>query len=179
MTRTGPRTARGKATSRRNAWKHGILSIAVVLDEAEDAREWQAHVDGIFESLRPEGHLEHMLAERVAIALWKMRRVDFFQAVATDRYMKQARADLQIAKAFSQGTIASGVFPDISDNEIGRGKAARILPPQDDLDKIMRYESHLHRQYIQTLHELEAMQARRRGESTPLARLDITGAPGG
>jgi hypothetical protein len=41
----------------------------------------------------------------------------------------------------------------------------------------MRYEAHLHRQYIQTLHELEALQARRRGERTPLARLDITGAP--
>jgi hypothetical protein len=41
----------------------------------------------------------------------------------------------------------------------------------------MRYETHLHRLYIQTLHELEAIQARRHGERTPLARLDITASP--
>ena len=40
-----------------------------------------------------------------------------------------------------------------------------------------RYESHLHRKYIQTIHELEAMQGRRQGSKTPLARLDILGAP--
>jgi hypothetical protein len=43
----------------------------------------------------------------------------------------------------------------------------------------MRYEAHLHRQYIQTLHELEAIQIRRKGGTSPLARLDIIGAPGG
>jgi hypothetical protein len=44
---------------------------------------------------------------------------------------------------------------------------------------IMRYEAHLHRLYIQSLRELEAIQIRRRGGTSPLARLDITGAPGG
>jgi hypothetical protein len=43
----------------------------------------------------------------------------------------------------------------------------------------MRYEAHLFRQCIQALRELEAMQARRRGRAAPLARIDITGAPGG
>ncbi|HVG36503.1 MAG TPA: hypothetical protein VNA10_02100 [Thermoplasmata archaeon] len=44
---------------------------------------------------------------------------------------------------------------------------------------IMRYEAHLHRLYIQTLHELEAVQTRRKGGTSPLARIDITGPPGG
>ncbi len=43
----------------------------------------------------------------------------------------------------------------------------------------MRYEAHLHRQLLQTMHELEALQARRQGHATPLARLDVAGGPGG
>ncbi len=41
----------------------------------------------------------------------------------------------------------------------------------------MRYEAHFHRQYIQTLHELEAIQLGRQGGHFPLARLDISAPP--
>jgi hypothetical protein len=179
MPSTGPHSRRGKAVSRRNSWKHGILSIGIVINEAEDPAEWEAHVAGVFESLKPEGHLESMLTERIAIALWKMRRIDYFQAVATHTYMNQARRDLQIAEAYSQGTIAKGIFPDVSDDDVRPHKARRVLPATDELDKIMRYEAHLHRVFNQILHELEAIQIRRKGGRSPLARLDITGAPGG
>jgi hypothetical protein len=139
MAQTGPRTTNGKMKASRNAWKHGIRSEAVVLPEAEDEREWEAFRDGIYESLDLEGTLEYLMAERVALALWKLRRLEYYQNFATIHRMDDALIDLTIAAGYGQ----------------------------------------LHRQYIQTLHELEAMQARRRGERTPLARLDITGAPGG
>ncbi|MEK7247128.1 MAG: hypothetical protein AAB092_01520, partial [Chloroflexota bacterium] len=56
---------------------------------------------------------------------------------------------------------------------------ARLLPGDLTGPPAMRYEAHLHRQWLQTQHELEAMQARRRGESTPLARMDVINAPNG
>jgi hypothetical protein len=60
-----------------------------------------------------------------------------------------------------------------------RGAASGSLIPNDwHMRTIMRYEAHLHRQYIQTLHELKAIQARREGNPTPLARLNITAPPG-
>jgi hypothetical protein len=120
-----------------------------------------------------------MLAERIAINLWKMRRIDHFQAIITAEYMGQAHNDIRTAKAFAQNTLAKGIFPDVDEDEILLRKATRVLPARDDLDKIMRYEAHLHRQCIQTLHELEAIQIRRQGGTSPLARLDIIGAPGG
>jgi hypothetical protein len=40
---------------------------------------------------------------------------------------------------------------------------------------IMRYEAHLHRQWLQSLHELEAMQIRRQGRTSSLGSVDITG----
>jgi hypothetical protein len=49
----------------------------------------------------------------------------------------------------------------------------RILPFEADLEKINRYEAHLSRQMYQALHELEALQKRRGGEATPLARVDV------
>ena len=63
--------------------------------------------------------------------------------------------------------------------EVVRVERLRIILADEDMALIMRYSGQLHRQIIQSLHELEAMQARRRGERTPLARLDIIGAPGG
>jgi hypothetical protein len=53
-----------------------------------------------------------------------------------------------------------------------------LIPEDEVVATIMRYEASLHRQAIQFLHELEAMQTRRKGGTSPLARLDITGAPG-
>jgi hypothetical protein len=51
----------------------------------------------------------------------------------------------------------------------------RILPGEDDLQKIARYEAHLSRQMYQALHELEAFQKRRVGGAAPLARVDVHG----
>ncbi len=59
--------------------------------------------------------------------------------------------------------------------EVDRLRREQLLPNEDILNKVMRYEAHLNRQLNQTLHELEAMQARRQGGAAPLARLDVQG----
>ena len=51
----------------------------------------------------------------------------------------------------------------------------RLLPDETTLQKIARYEAHLSRGLYQTLHELEALQAKRGGGAAPLARLDVQG----
>jgi hypothetical protein len=50
-----------------------------------------------------------------------------------------------------------------------------ILPNEAELTKISRYEAHLSREMYRALHELEALQKRRAGEPTPLARIDVQG----
>lgn len=57
--------------------------------------------------------------------------------------------------------------------EQDRMRRERLLPEASALHAITRYESSLHRQLMQVMHELEAAQARRRGQSTPLLRADI------
>jgi len=58
---------------------------------------------------------------------------------------------------------------------VNNGSPVFLLPPGTELDKIVKYEAHLSRQFYQALHELEARQKQRRGEATPLARLDVHG----
>jgi hypothetical protein len=54
----------------------------------------------------------------------------------------------------------------------------RLLPDDETLNKVARYEAHLSRLFHKTLHELEALQVRRLGGSAPLARLDVDGLAG-
>jgi hypothetical protein len=68
---TGPKTKEGKRRSRRNAIKHGILS-SVLLISAGDGTEDAAEFDRLFAELRrelaPEGALEAMVVESIAVA---------------------------------------------------------------------------------------------------------------
>ena len=57
--------------------------------------------------------------------------------------------------------------------QIVKRRRAKILPSADDLQKIGRYESHLSKEMYRALHELEALQERRIGGRSPLARLDV------
>ena len=75
---TGPLRLAGKAASRMNAVKHGILSAEVVvrglrIQERED--EFKALRARFRESLAPEGPVEEMLVERIVTMQWRLRRV--------------------------------------------------------------------------------------------------------
>ena len=75
---TGPRTAAGKAASRMNAVKHGILSGMVVvrgLRIQEHEEEYEGLRKRCFESLAPVGPVEEMLVERIVMTQWRLRRV--------------------------------------------------------------------------------------------------------
>jgi hypothetical protein len=76
---TGPRTATGKARSSKNALRHGLGSALPVLP-GESPRAWEDFRDGIVASLAPAGPLETELAGRVALSLWRLRRMAAYEA---------------------------------------------------------------------------------------------------
>ncbi len=140
--RRGPKTAAGKARISGNAITHGISSTRLVV-LGESPTEWEMHRRGIEDTLAPVGPVERALTERVAAAIWRLRRVAAYETAALAE-----RQDLAPA-------------------------SARLLPHPLDLDRIIRYEAHLNRQLYQALHELESMRAERRGQPTPLLRVDV------
>src|SRR6185503_10651237 len=72
--RTGPRTAAGKANSRMNALKHGLTAKTPLLPD-EDPDEFRRFVWEVVEDLSPVGPVQLELAHRVAVLMWKRRRV--------------------------------------------------------------------------------------------------------
>src|SRR5215203_6046074 len=78
----GPRTEEGKEVTRWNSVRHGISSPAPVVPGLEKPEDWQEHLAGVLESLSPEGHLETVLAERVALLSWRLHSVTCYETGA-------------------------------------------------------------------------------------------------
>ena len=79
MTKGGPVTQEGKEAVRWNATRHGIRSPAPVVPGMEKTEDWEEHREGVLESLQSEGHLEEVLAERVALLSWRLHRVTRYE----------------------------------------------------------------------------------------------------
>lgn len=71
---TGPRTPAGKAASSANAVRHGILSRHLILP-GESREEFDELLSLLLAEQKPVGTLESALVERMAIALWRQRRL--------------------------------------------------------------------------------------------------------
>jgi hypothetical protein len=176
---TGPKTVAGKAAVSQNARTHGILSTAPVLPGLEDELEWLQSRNALYDAFGPDGAFECALAERAASLFWRLRRVVRYETeMAT---VSRMRAKHDIVRRLppqpddpAEHPNPPAPRPTVAD-AIHETAGAHLLPPPDVLDRVMRYESHLHRQLTAVLHELEAAQTRRRGGHIPLARLDLSG----
>jgi len=176
MVRRGPNTERGKAASSRSAFRHGLRAEDAVIP-GESTADLQRHLEGIVESLAPQNYLEHELAELIALGLWRRWRIERHEAAVVTAFMGRAEEELKVAQAYTDGTLSKGILPEISGERVEAIRRRRLIPPDTDLDKIMRYKGSEHRQLLQNMHEFEALQARRKGEHSSLARFDFTASP--
>jgi hypothetical protein len=151
---TGPRTERGKRNSRRNALKHGVLvSKLLVMDGlgTEDAVAFQRLLSALRRDCPPEGELEEILVEKIAICVWRQRRALHCEA----------------------GIIRRAYVPDKHDpdkylnDRLAAIKDHLSLPSGRDMDRILRYEASIQRQLALAINQLERLQRARKGEHGP------------
>ena len=71
--KSGPKTPEGKAVSKLNALKHGILSQEVLI-EGEDENTLKSLSEALIDELKPVGPIEEMLVDRIISSLWRLRR---------------------------------------------------------------------------------------------------------
>jgi hypothetical protein len=71
---TCPRTAHGKKRSKLNAVKHGLFYKDVLLED-ESRAEYASLLIGLMEDLQPQGKLESVLVENLAVLFWRKRRL--------------------------------------------------------------------------------------------------------
>ena len=96
-------THEGKEVVRWNATRHGIHSHTPVVPGVEKTEDWENHRDGILRSLQPEGYLEEILAERVALLPWRLNRVTRYETEAIALFQESVEEDLAKERRFGAG----------------------------------------------------------------------------
>ncbi len=71
---SGPKSAEGKREVSSNRITHGILSDKLLLG-GENPQDYQSLLDNLQAQLRPVGALELSLVEKIAVILWRQRRL--------------------------------------------------------------------------------------------------------
>lgn len=155
---TGPKTASGKEKVAQNARKHGLLSKHVVINDESQA-QFNRFRQELLDHLEPVGSLEEVLADRLAAAIWRLHRAGRIEVELLDTIY---------LNGISSASIKNPELPTL-------GKALRYdLINYNTLSKFHRYEAHIERGLFRTLHELQRLQAARKGQPVAApAVLDI------
>ena len=170
---TGPRSVEGKAAASKNAVRHGLLSANVLLGD-ESREEFEQFRQRLLLTLAPEGELEFMLADRVVTSGWRLKRAVRIEMqmmendVAKRRQQRAEFGDFDFGSKKSPITLGSAISTD--------------LVTANTYGKLSRYESHIERGLYKALHELQRLQAARRGQTVmaPLALdVDVSGPAAG
>src|SRR5260370_28076864 len=137
---TGPRSDEGKERSSLNATRHGLCSDRPIIP-GEDAAEWDAFRDSVVRRWMPADDYEKELAERIALQMWRFRRVTRLET----QLLNDALNDDPVAEQ-----AADQSQPD-------------VLPLEEALRRGQRYEAHVSRQLAQAVKLLEEAPAQPRG----------------
>jgi len=155
---TGPKTPEGKAVSKMNALRHGLLSETVLLPD-EDADRLEAFREGILQQLKPMGELEELLAHRVVATAWRLQRVARIEVDLLERSRNDVWPPDPLARYGYERDLGYAFLNDAQGPEC--------------FGKLSRYEAALERALYKALHELQRLQAVRAGEPAPVA-VDVT-----
>jgi hypothetical protein len=90
-----------------NATQHGIRSPAPVVPGIVRKVDREEHRDGILGSLQPEGHLELVLAERVALLSWRLHRVIRYETESIALFQEKAEDDLADRRRFDSRVLGA------------------------------------------------------------------------
>ncbi len=153
---TGPRTREGKAIARRNALKHGLLSD-VALVPGEQAADLADLCQRLRAELKPVGTIEHLLVDRVASGLWRLRRCLRLEAGVVES--EEARVE-PYYKDYLIGEVVRR-----TQAEMRQLRAIRVTDEGDRLERMLRYETAIERQVYRALAELERRQLARGAEA--------------
>jgi hypothetical protein len=90
---------------------------------------------------------------------WRRCRAVRLETEAISHYLNAVPADYR-RKRLAEGATVEEVTEEAME-EMDRMLSARLLPGSGTLDKVLRYETHLHRFLMQTIHQLLILQSLR------------------
>jgi hypothetical protein len=134
----GPRTEEGKAKSAQNALRHGLRAQKYLVLPEEDADEFADLEAALLEELAPVGALQTVLAQRVAVAAWRLARAD------------RIEVELFEERRFAHGGLGLALIRD--------GNGTRSF------ETLLRYRGAAMAEFWRALKTLKALQAGRARE---------------
>ena len=177
MGKRGPKTPQGLLNVRYNAIKHGIYAETPVIPLLEREEDWETHRESVISAINPENGLMMALAERCAVLLWRLNRLIRYEreSIARSQTTRAIGQDLALGAHLVGQTLPTTATQKEVD-EIDDMLLARLIPDGSTIEKIMRYETRLHRHLLQTLHQIQSLRAGPRPSRTrtDIEQTDIT-----
>ena len=147
----GVKTEEGKEISKYNALKHGLLSKEVLL-EKEDEQNLIELGKRLRNELKPAGELEVLLADRIVANFWRLKRA-----------LEVEKNAMEWRKNYKEISFGLDEEPESQKKK----KQIKAMIVNDDMEKLLRYETTIERSIYKALHELQRIQAARAGEKPP------------
>jgi len=176
---TGPRTQQGKRKSSLNAQTHALRSrlstdALVCQHERED---FQALSQALREELNPQTPLQHLLAERLALLAWKMRRTAAAEAALLDDTLTWRRQNQQQDndRARRRNTESPKIKPLPTAADLV-AQHARSPARQNPWLTLHRYDQATQREFHKTLKQYQSLQRRQEEDLDEETLLDIHSA---
>ena len=197
---TGPKTPAGKIAVRRNATKHGLRSQELLLPN-EDPAALTELTERLRTDLKAVGEMENILADTIVSAVWRLRRLKRIEAgILTWEFYKilVQRAQTEAGAYESNDALKSiemlqaTIITDEKKHAAATSKARDLQAIQTDeiptlgsafindsekadaLSKLSRYEAMLERSFYRAFHELQRVQATRKGKKlSPPVAVDV------
>jgi len=192
----GPKTPDGKATSSKNAIRHGLLSDEALLP-GEDQGKFEQFANQLRTDLWPHGELESALVDRIIGLMWRQHRIGKLEAAIlfwqrclvanppawANRYSHSRSLSVLAVKDVeynmaTQRRANALEHAQKSDAVEQASVGEAYIGGENSLAKLSRYESAIQRNLVRVLHELQRLQAARKGEHVPppqVVDIDVTG----
>jgi hypothetical protein len=147
LTSTGPRTAKGKAVSSKNARNEAAvfsvpkiqgragLTGRTVLLTSDDPAAFEQHVGSYFEEYKPEGLRERELVQSLAETRWRLNRIFALEAA-----------------------IFAQAIPGAEEGAPAPGNLENLLKHEKTLRNLHLQEARLHRRFEKDLAEFDELQ---------------------
>ena len=160
----GPKTDAGKAIAAQNALQHGLLSQEAILP-GESASDYASFAEKLYAELQPIGELESALVGRIGGLLWRLKRIGRLEA----GILMWEHADLK-SLSFDEAVRAPQYIFGDSDMTTQGQLYSRGA---DTLTKLSRYERSIDKSLYKAMHELQRLQAARKGKHPPPVVVDV------
>ena len=179
---TGPKTPEGKSIARWNAWKHGLHSQKLLLP-GEKESDWLAFREQLSDGLKPVGELELLLADRITMLAWRIRRLsglesgvfvwNYYKIIADRNWAGYTLRDFPETQELHEKESVpekeavskyreAEAQQESQDSTLGHA-FIRESERADSFVKLSRYEGRLERSFYQALQEFHRLQAARAG----------------